>query len=459
MGKRFLSSKKKESGYSKKRELLMEQINQIVYKDDVATFVEVKEGMDEELVSLINEMLRKVQSKSNSHVMRLNDMVDNATSNTIISDMLDRVSKQSTSIDVMRASSQELGTSIASISDGLAEIKQFVDNAVSTSNHSVQNMTKSIEVVNQSSQDMKRIDEMIQEFRQKTEKINEIVNLVKEVAEQSNLLALNASIEAARAGAAGSGFAVVAGEVKHLSETTAVSTGDIARYVQELQDSMDILAETIGNTSDKLDEGNQIVETSVSDMQTINGQMVTINSEINNIYTYVQNQNSATDSFVHSIDDMTDSYHILYENCDKAGNFLFDTVRAADKVRGAIARLAVNLDISEWLRIFEVDHIVFTWRLNSAIRGGEKLKREPIASCTTCKLGKWIVGMEDERILKNPAFISLKQNHKELHERALKCFEEIELGNKDKAQLYYEEANHVLQKMIEQMHQLAKTIK
>ena len=282
MGKRFLILKKKENGYSKKRELLMEQINQIVYKDDVATFLEVKEGMDEELVSLINEMLRKVQSKSNSHVMRLNDMVDNATSNTIISDMLDRVSKQSTSIDVMRASSQELGTSIASISDGLAEIKQFVDNAVSTSNHSVQNMTKSIEVVNQSSQDMKRIDEMIQEFRQKTEKINEIVNLVKEVAEQSNLLALNASIEAARAGAAGSGFAVVAGEVKHLSETTAVSTGDIARYVQELQDSMDILAETIGNTSDKLDEGNQIVETSVSDMQTINGQMVTINSEINN---------------------------------------------------------------------------------------------------------------------------------------------------------------------------------
>lgn len=415
--------------------------------------------MDEELVSLINEMLLKVQSTSNSHVLRLNDMVENATSDTIISDMLDRVSKQSTSIDVMREASQELGSSIASISDGLAEIKQFVDNAVVTSSHSVQNMTKSIDVVNQSSQDMKKIDIMIQEFRQKTEKINEIVTLVKEVAEQSNLLALNASIEAARAGAAGSGFAVVAGEVKHLSETTSVSTGEITRYVQELQNSMDMLAERINNTSNKLDEGNHIVENSVLDMQTINNQMVTINSEINNIYTYVQNQNSATNSFVQSIDDMTDSYHILYENCNNAGNFLFDTVRAADKVRGAIARLAVNLEVSEWLRIFEVDHIVFTWRLNSAIRGGEKLKRESIAGSTNCKLGKWIVGIKDEQILENPAFISLREIHKELHEKALKCFEEIELGNKETAQQYYEEANQVLQRMLGQIHQLAKTIK
>ena len=457
MGNSFFRSNKKDSKSSKKRELLIEQIKQIAYKD-AATFIETKEGMDEELVSLIIEMLLKVQSTSNSHVLRLNDMVENATSNTIISDMLDHVSKQYTSIDVMRESSQELGSSISSISDGLEEIKQFVDNAVTTSNHSVQNMTKSIDVVNQSSHDMRKIDTMIQEFRKKTEKINEIVKLVKEVAEQSNLLALNASIEAARAGAAGAGFSVVAGQVKQLSETTAVSTGDISHYVKELENSMDILAEMISNTSNKLDEGNHIVEKSVSDMQIVNGQMVTINSEINNIYTYVQNQDSATNSFVQSIDDMTDSYHVLYENCNNAGNFLFDTVRAADKVRGAIARLAVNLEVSEWLRIFEVDHIVFTWRLNTAIRGGEKLKRESIAGCTNCKLGKWIVGMEDEQILKNPAFISLRQIHKELHEKALKCFEEIELGNKEKAQQYYEETNDILQKMLVQMHQLGKTI-
>lgn len=457
MRKGFLKSSKKENDITKKREMLIEQIEGITYKD-AATFIEAKEGMDEELVTLINEMLLKVQSACNSHVMRLNGMVQNAASNTIISEMLDHVSKQSMSIDGMKESSKELGSSITSISDGLSGIKQFVDNAVTTSNHSVQNMTKSIEVVNQSSQDMKKIDSMIQEFREKTDKINEIVKLVKDVAEQSNLLALNASIEAARAGAAGSGFAVVAGEVKNLSETTSVSTGDITRYVQELQDSMDILAEMISDTTNKLDDGNQNVENSVSDMQLISDQMATINSEINNIHTYVQNQNSAMSSFVHSIDDMTDSYHILFESCNNAGNFLFNTIREADKVRGAIARLAVNLELSEWLHIFEVDHIVFTWRLSSAIRGGEKLKRESIAGSSNCKLGKWIAGIEDEEILKNPVFISLRDLHKELHDVALKCYEEIELGNKEKAQYYYEEANSILQKLIKQMQQLAKNI-
>lgn len=458
MGKGIFGSKRgKEEAVSNDRVWLMEQMKKVANGE--ATSIQGKEGMDEEFIAMMNTMLVSIQSACNSHVMRLNDMVHNATSNTIISDMLERVSNQSNSIEGMRASSQELGSSIASISEGIAEIKQFVDDAVATSNHSVKNMTKSIEVVNQSSKEMKEIDSMIQEFKQKTAKITEIVKLVKEVAEQSNLLALNASIEAARAGAAGRGFAVVAGEVKHLSETTTVSAGDITRYVQELQDSIDALAETITDTSRKLIEGNQSVETSVSDIQTINGQMATINTELSNIYSYVQNQNSVTKTFVKSIDSMTDSYHVLYDNCNKAGDFLYTTVRAADKVRGAIARLATNLELSEWLHIFEVDHIVFTWKLSSAINGGEELNREAIASSTNCKLGKWIGTVDDERITKNQNFIALKQYHNELHATALKCFEEIERKHKEKATSYYEEASQILKKMLTHLHELMKTVK
>lgn len=458
MGKGIFRTKKgRDDTVIADRLWLMEQMKKVTNGE--ATSIEGREGLDQEFVTMMNAMLVSIQSSCNSHVMRLNDMVHNATSNTIISDMLERVSKQSTSIEGMRSSSQELGSSIASISEGLAEIKQFVDNAVATSNHSVKNMTKSIEVVNQSSAEMREIDVMIQEFKQKTAKITEIVKLVKEVAEQSNLLALNASIEAARAGAAGRGFAVVAGEVKHLSETTTLSAVDISRYVQELQDSIDVLAKTITDTSCKLVEGNHIVETSVSDIQTINGQMTTINTELSNIYTYVQNQNSVTKTFVKSIDSMTDSYHVLYDNCNKAGDFLYTTVRAADKVRGAIARLAINLELSQWLHIFEVDHIVFTWKLSSAINGGEELNREIIASSSNCKLGKWIHSVDDDKIMNNQNFIHLKQYHNELHGMALKCFEEIQRKNRDKAILYYEDANRILQKMLDHLHELMKAVK
>ena len=93
------------------------------------------------------------------------------------------------------------------------------------------------------------------------QKIGDVVKLIRDIAEQTNLLALNATIEAARAGEAGKGFAVVASEVKSLAVQTAKATEDIANHILAVQDSTSGAVDAIRQIAARMQEINQYTST------------------------------------------------------------------------------------------------------------------------------------------------------------------------------------------------------
>ena len=150
-------------------------------------------------------------------------------------EVADRARQQSDAASSMAASVEEMAVSIDQVTEnaaeahGISEESRSISEEGSTVIHNAANEMRLISEAVQSSSNI------VEELGHQSNQITSIVNTIKEIADQTNLLALNAAIEAARAGEQGRGFAVVADEVRKLAERTSLSTTEIGSMVSKIQ--------------------------------------------------------------------------------------------------------------------------------------------------------------------------------------------------------------------------------
>lgn len=400
----------------------------------------------------LNSMLFSMKQINNPVVMRLNETMSIIGDNSLMKDTFEQVESRTMSIKHMENASLNLEDSIDNISSAMGNIRDNTHNIIEVSQNITNDMNDSITAVNQSSKRIEVINNRVQNFKGKIGKIEEIVDLVKKVANQSNLLALNASIEAARAGEAGKGFAVVADQVRLLSSNTSESAEDIVKYVTELKENIDELALAMDETTLSLAEGNSKVEKSIVSMQQMNNQMISIREGVDSVFNDIDTQTKVTRSFSKQIENISQSYNTLSNDCLQTGRRVFKIGRYLDKTRSDLVRGCSKITEQDWVRVFEVDHFVLTWRVYNNIVGFEHLQKKQVDDPGRCKLGKWLKQVSDERLIHSKEYISLAKSHEDLHRYATLSWQANEDGDHSKAISYFDDTYRSYQEFDEALH-------
>ena len=436
-------------------ELLMQAMDGIIgaqYSDiDISGFSNPAYGQK------FNEMIHAFKRANNNFVMRLNDAMGSIGDNSYVKQTFDQVNSQAESIADMETASQNLEISIDHITQNMAHIRDNTHEMLTMVKSSTERMNESIKMVNQSSERITNINEEVQRFQEKINKIEDIVELVKEVASQSDLLALNASIEAARAGEVGRGFAIVAEQVRLLSNNTAESAENIATHVTELRKDMGTLAVSMNDTTANLAEGNSNAETSLNDIEKMAEQMMSIKEKIDTVFEDIDMQSNVTKSFTKQISSISASYDELVKDCTEQGTHIFKIGRYIDTARSDMARGFAEITQQDWLRVFEIDHFILMWRVYNHAMGFEELKITQLNNFESCKLGKWINSQTNPDITASSEFAELRRAHREVHEWATKSWEAKAEDNTELALEYFNrthESYFVYQKAIQGMKDL-----
>ncbi len=181
--------------------------------------------------------------------------------------------------------------------------------------------TKAVEKMNNIKDSVISSAKVIGDLGDKSKQIHDIVDAINQISEQTNLLALNAAIEAARAGEAGRGFAVVADEVRKLAEESKQATGQIDRMVAEIIDTTSKAVTSMQQGTSDVEESSTVINSALKSLENISSEVADVAEQIDEVNTAADLQKGLSENVEKSIDEVTtvanDISHNLTSKADE----------------------------------------------------------------------------------------------------------------------------------------------
>lgn len=352
--------------------LIADSVNLIAQQDLAIEHIKVK-NKDElgNLASGINAMTTNLREVIESVSMSAQQVAATSEELTASSEQTSRASEEITE-SIQQISSgqesqlfgvQEAKNSVSQISSSITEIttniKELNDLSIETSKISLSGnevIKQTVEQMNQINNQSTVTTEAMIVLERKSQEIGEIINVITSIAEQTNLLALNAAIEAARAGEHGKGFAVVADEVRKLAEESGNAAKNISSLINEIQIDTTHTVQTVNEGKITIENGMNYVSNAGETFEKIAEDINTINSKLSIISSEIQGINGNAEVLVTQVNNTKD---VIEKSTDYTQNVV---AAAEEQYASMIEMTAASRSLAEMSE--KLQDVVSDFKLN-----------------------------------------------------------------------------------------------
>mgnify|MGYP006278677755 CR=1 FL=1 len=254
--------------------------------------------------------------------------------------------------DGVRSQAEQITQVSSAVEQMTATIQESSQNAGQASQAS-QNASKSAtaggEIVTNTIQGMQKINEVVRssaesiaELARSADQIGQIISVIDDIADQTNLLALNAAIEAARAGEQGRGFAVVADEVRKLAERTGKATGEISGMIKGIQQQTESAVGSMESGVQEVDRGRELVDTAGGSLKEIVTESQKVLDMIQQMATAAEEQAAAAEEISKTIGSISEGTDNTARGSEQSAEAARNLNQQAEELNQIVARFTVS---------------------------------------------------------------------------------------------------------------------
>lgn len=285
--------------------------------------------------------------------------------NNMVRQVYDSVNATASASAEISSSAEQMTIGAQEQSSQTAEIASAIEQMTSTIVETTRNITRAAEkskdagttaanggvVIRETINGMNKIEtavreasDIISKLGESSQQIGQIIQVINDIADQTNLLALNAAIEAARAGEQGRGFAVVADEVRKLAERTSKATGEIAGMITQIQKDTGHAVESIKSGTNEVQNGKGLVEKAGSSLEAI----IKSTNEVVEVVTQVaaasEEQSTTAEQISRNIEAISSVTNETASGIQQMANASDDLNRLTEQLQNLISQFRLSSD-------------------------------------------------------------------------------------------------------------------